>query len=266
MRHFILALLITLFALPATAQDTAADNATSGEQVVAGLSQNRVSINATFVGSHILIFGAVKRDAPAPLDTGDLGVVVVVEGPSHPITVRRKEKRYGIWINTDSVVIEAAPSFYDVATSGPLEQVISPDEDMRYHVTVPQEIRLASAQETGDIDKFVEAVIRIRTRQGLYKVEEGAVNLRDDTLFDTAVELPSNLTEGDYRARIYLTRGGKVISDYETVITVRKVGLERWIYTLAHEKPLVYGLLSLFIAIAAGWGASTFFRVVLRKT
>ncbi len=35
------------------------------ETIVAGLSQNRVSITAHFDGSEILIYGAVKREAPA---------------------------------------------------------------------------------------------------------------------------------------------------------------------------------------------------------
>ncbi|MGC1259467.1 MAG: TIGR02186 family protein, partial [Jannaschia helgolandensis] len=41
----------------------------------------------------------------------------------------------------------------------------------------------------------------------------------------------------------------------------QKVGLERWIYALANEEPILYGLLSLFIAIVAGWGASAVFRL-----
>ncbi len=49
---------------------------------------------------------------------------------------------------------------------------------------------------------------------------------------------------------------------HEKIIGVRKVGLERWIYTLAHEQPLIYGLLSLAIAIAAGWSASAVFRYI----
>ena len=249
----IFAALLMMIALPVQAQ----------EDVVAGLSQNRISINATFVGSEILIFGAVKRDAPAP-DTGDLAVIIVVEGPSGPITVRRKEKRYGIWINTQSVTVEAAPSFYAVATSAPMEQALAREEDLKYHITIPQEIRLAAGEE--DLAEFAEAVIRIRKDQGLYNINEGGVRLNQDTLFDTSVSLPSNLTEGDYRARIFLTRDGRVVANYDTAITVRKVGLERWIYTLAHEKPLVYGIMALVIAILAGWGASTFFQVVLRKT
>ena len=245
---------LMLIALPARAE----------EAVVAGLSQNRVAITATFVGSEILIFGAVKREEPIP-QTGPLSVVVVVEGPSHPITVRRKAKRYGIWVNTDAVEVDAAPSFYAVATSSPFDQAISAVEDLRHHISIPQSIRLVGETEASpDVENFAEAVIRIRTDSGLYRLEEESVTLSEETLFNTSVSLPSNLTEGTYHARIYLTRNGSVVSDYDTVIDVRKVGLERWIFNLAHERPLVYGLLSLFIAIVAGWSASAAFRVLLR--
>ena len=62
--------------------------------------------------------------------------------------------------------------------------------------------------------------------------------------------------------RIFLTRGGEVTAIYNDVIEVSKVGLERFIYNLAHEQPLIYGLLSLFIAISAGWMASAVFRFI----
>ena len=36
-------------------------------------------------------------------------VIVTVEGPSVPLTVRRKSRRAGIWINTDAVTIDTLP-------------------------------------------------------------------------------------------------------------------------------------------------------------
>ncbi|WP_298565607.1 TIGR02186 family protein [uncultured Aliiroseovarius sp.] len=235
------------------------------EKVVAGLSQNRVSITATFVGSEILIFGAVKRDKPPP--EGDpLQVIVVVEGPASPVTVRRKAKRFGIWVNTDAMELAAAPSFYAVATSAPLSQTVSILDDLRHLISVERSIRISDNPFTNEDPRdFSAALIRIRENNGLYTLMENTVNLREETLFDTRIALPANLTEGDYRTRIFLTRGGYVASQYETVINVQKVGLERWIFNLAHEQPLIYGLLSLVIAIAAGWGASAAFRLILRS-
>ncbi len=231
------------------------------EQVVAGLSTNRVAITANFVGSEILIFGAVKREEPIP--DGKLDVVVTVQGPSSPLTVRRKERRYGIWINVDQVGIDLAPSFYAVATTGPLTSILSATEDFRQKISIPLAIRSVGAPDTvQDAQTFSEALIRVRSGQGLYLLRENSVELAEDTLFRTRIALPANLTEGSYKTRIFLTRDGRVVDRLETQIVVRKEGLERFLFILAHKDPVIYGLLSLIIAIVAGWTASTIFRYI----
>ena len=58
------------------------------EKIVAGLSQNRVSITANFDGSEILIYGAIKRDEPAPT-TSRLEMIITVQGPNVPLVIRR---------------------------------------------------------------------------------------------------------------------------------------------------------------------------------
>ncbi|WP_425043284.1 TIGR02186 family protein [Primorskyibacter sp. S87] len=234
----------------------------SAEEVVLGLSDDRVDITTSFDGSEILIFGAVKREQPIPTEA-PLEVVITVAGPSEPVIVRRKENRFGIWVNTDAIEVDSAPSYYAVATTGPLDTVLSSTEDLRHKISIDRAIRSVGAPATvEDAAEFTEAVIRIRSNEDLYQMLEGQVALDQQTLFRTALKLPANLTEGDYATRIFLTRSGKIISQYETSIDVRKVGLERWLYSLSREKPMWYGLMSLAIAIAAGWGASAAFTVL----
>ncbi len=230
------------------------------EQIVAGLSQNRVSINADFDGSEILIYGAVKREAPAP--TGDpMEVIVTVEGPSTGLVIRRKEKVAAIWLNRASVNIDSAPSFYAVATTGPLGVILSNTEDQRHKITISRAIRAVGiASEAVNAAEFVDALQRIRLKEDIYRVDQGAVEFVEETLFRTDVALPSNLTEGDYLVRIFLLRGGRVVDDQERVIGVRKAGLERFLFNLAHEQPFVYAAISLFLAAFSGWAASAGFR------
>jgi uncharacterized protein (TIGR02186 family) len=113
-----------------------------------------------------------------------------------------------------------------------------------------------------DAPAFTDAVVRIRKSQDLYKRSENSVLVDQETLFRTSVDMPANLTEGDYFTRIFLTRDGQVVSEFETTIDVKKVGLERFLYNLSRQQPLIYGLLSLAIAILAGWLASSFFRMI----
>ncbi|WP_245626832.1 TIGR02186 family protein [Aestuariivita boseongensis] len=232
------------------------------EEVVLGLSRDKISITTRFEGSDILIFGAVKREEPIP-EGSELEVIVTVEGPSEPVMVRRKANRFGIWVNTDAVEVDAAPSFYAVASSGALGDVLKDIEDLRYKVSIPRAIRSVGAPMTiQDSESFTEALIRIRKANGLYQELDNTVAVDEQTLFRTSVRLPANLTEGDYRTRIFLLREGNVVADFDTTIDVRKVGLERWLFTLSRQQPLVYGLMSLAIAIAAGWGASAAFRML----
>ena len=234
------------------------------EQVVAGLSSDAVAITASFDGSDILIYGAVKRETPIP-PGASLEIIVTIEAPAQALTVWRKERRMGIWLNAESVEIGAAPGFYAVATSGPLDRILDPEWDSRYRISLPLALRAFGGKlNVEDAVPYTEALIRLREANGLYRLEEGSVKLVDQTLFRADISLPANLIEGDYKTRIFLLRDGEVVDVYRAPIEVRKVGLERWLYRLAFDQPLLYGLMSLAVAVAAGWGASAVFRKIRR--
>lgn len=246
------AILLLAMAWPAAANET----------IVAGLSQNRVSITADFDGSEILIYGAVRREEPVPTNA-PLHVVITVEGPTTAMTVRKKTRVAGIWINDESVQIGRAPSFYAVATTGFLREVLSETENLRHKITIPRAIRAVGiSDQAADAPGFVEALIRVQTANDSYRLSERSVQLTEQTLFRTDIVLPANLTEGPYRVRIFLTRNGAVVDHLERRINVRKEGLERFLFNLSREHSLVYGLLSLIIAVAAGYGASAAFRLL----
>lgn len=262
MRRLLLAL--CLIAAPALAQNapqTPPAEAPPAETIVAGLSQNRVSITADFTGSELLIYGAVKREAPAP--DGPLDVIITVEGPSAPLVIRRKERVAGIWINRDRARVDSAPSFYAVQTTRPLADILSDTEDLRHRISIPRAIRaIGLTSEVPDPESFIDSLIRLRQAADMYRQRDRQVQFSEGTLFRTDVVLPANLTEGDYKVRLFLLRDGRVIAEEDRIIDVRKEGLERILFNLSREQPLVYGLLALLLAGLMGWGASAAFRFV----
>jgi uncharacterized protein (TIGR02186 family) len=230
------------------------------EQIVSGLSTTRVSINASFDGTSILIYGAAMREEKPPV-WPLLQVIITVEGPMVPIVVRKKERVAGIWVNRGSMAVDGAPSFYAVMTTRALDEVLSLAEDAKYHVSIAREIgAVRLGVGAGSTAEYLAALQRIRGANRTYRLAPNAVLLLQQSLFRTEVALPANLIEGDYKVRIFLTRGGEVVDLQESTITVGKDGLERFLFRLAQEQPLLYGLISLLMAVVAGWGASEVFK------
>lgn len=256
---FALALFICPASLPAQEQDVT--DTPAPETVVAGLSQETIGINANFDGSAIMIYGAVKRIAPIP--DSQLGVIVTLEGPSAPVMIRKKSRQMGIWINTESVGIAAVPSYYAVASSAPLSEILTEREDQQERISPKFALRAFSGPlEVEDARPFTEALLRIREAEGQFSIVDSGVQVQQDTLFRVDFDLPANLTEGDYKARVFLLRNGEVIDRHRAAIYVRKVGLERWLYSASREQPWLYGLMALVLAAFSGWLASQVFRLI----
>ncbi len=229
-----------------------------GEEIVSGVSQSGVSITTNFDGASILVYGAALRDRPAP--TWPLmEVIITVEGPATPLMIRKKDYVAGIWLNRGSVKITAAPSFYAVASTKAVADILLPSEDAKYHITIPQTIDTAAAP-SADQTPYIEALQRIRQASGSFVLAPESVLLLRQALFRTDISLPANLVEGPYKVRIFLTRGGAVTDMQESQIDVQKAGVERTLYRLAMEQPLIYGVLSLLMAMVAGWGAQELFK------
>jgi uncharacterized protein (TIGR02186 family) len=241
-----------------------AGQAAAQESVVTGLSTDNIALTANFDGSELFVFGAIRRDGPAAPDATPLDIIITIKGPERPLTVRRKERRFGIWVNTESVRVRQTPSFYAIATTRPMKDLLTQTERLRWGIGMDQAVRRVGGADIADVADFTAAVVRIKEANGTYAQLDDSVVVTEDTLFQTRFELPANLVEGDYSAQFFLVRDRAVISSGKTTIRVEKTGVERWLYNLSRDEPLLYGLGSVMVALAAGWLAAEAFRLARR--
>lgn len=236
----LLLLLLALFAC----------GAARAEPILADLSIRAIDINATFRGTQILLFGA--RSEP-----GD--IVVVVRGPERDYVVRKKERVAGVWVNYASEKFAEVPSFYAVASSTSLDEIINPSLLKAYDIG---EAFTDPSRYDGPLAKreFWGALVQDHQRHALYPAEVQPIYFWGESLFRTALNFPKNIPEGTYKAEIYLLRDGELVALQSTPIVVEKVGFEAHMHQLAHTWPLVYGLLCVVLAGGAGYAASRFFR------
>lgn len=222
--------------------------------VVADLSKYVISIDSGFTGTDVLLYGAVEEE-------GDL--VVVVRGPAERVSVRRKDRVAGIWMNLDDVLFEDAPSFYLVASSRPLDEIAQKNFRELHQIGLDAlQLTTAAARPDEEIAPFREALIRNRKRDGLYIDSIGEMKFLSNRLFSISVRFPANVPEGSYRAEVFLIRDGKMISAETTPLYINKSGFLWQINYYAHNRPEIYGIMAILVALFAGWIAAVAFRKV----
>lgn len=239
--------------------------------ISAALTDANIQVKSNFRGARIVLYGAVFDAAARPSD-----VVVLVRGPEQPVRITRKVQVAGLWINSRPVVFRGAPGFYRAASNRPLADIANFGTLRRLgagidHLTfaAPAEQRVETRygvrdvvvnQLGADYYDWKSAVVRLKEAAGLYREDEHGVRFVDRGLFRAEIALPAGAPTGVYRADIILFQNGKPVAQRTRTLTVQKVGAERALYVLAHDRPWSYGLASMAFALAVGWAASAAFR------
>ena len=223
-----------------------------GQALVADLTNHLIAITTGFTGASVVLFGAI--DGP-----GD--VAVVVQGPDREITVRRKRRIAGIWVNSREVMFANVPSFYFVAASRPLEEIISPATAAFYRLGVTNlEMKPEEMIPTQIVDEFVTALVRTQQRARLFPAAVSKVNFIGERLFRTTIDYPANVPTGTYLVQVFLVRDKDIVGGQTTPLVVSKVGLDADVFGFAGRQPALYGAIAVLTAMVAGWLASLPFR------
>jgi uncharacterized protein (TIGR02186 family) len=224
------------------------------QALVADLSHHLIAITTAFVGTNVVLFGVAE---------GGGDIVVTVHGPRQDQVVRRKSRVAGIWVNRESLAFRRVPSYYAVASTGPLEQIARPDVLMRLEMGTEQ-LRLEPIDATGleinEIAAFQDALIRRKQDQGLYSRTPGHINFIGDELFRTTLVFPANVPPGIYQVQVFEFQDGFAADAQRSTLVVSKVGLEADLFDFAHQRAPLYGVAAIALAILAGWLASVIFR------
>lgn len=227
----------------------------SANTLVADLSLEEVAITTDFNGESLLLFGAV--------DNGhDDDIIVEFKGPVLKIASRKKEQVSGIWVNRQTVNWRNAPSFYHLFSTRPIDDILSADRQSALSIgyrNLGLRPNMAEPPKDG-LGQWIEALNRNMVERGLWDQHDGGVTINRGVLFRAPVTLPANILPGDYDVRVLHIRGGQLIAEDRTSIQVAKRGAGAFIYRVAHDYSVFYGLFAIAFAVAAGWLAAAAFR------
>ena len=234
--------------------------AQAGPRLVPDISARSIEIRYSFTGAQLLLFGAILypggRMPRRPAD-----VIVVLKGPAEPILLREKQKIAGIWMNADSNRFRSAPSFYAVASSAPVRQLVDERTAAIYELGL-QDLQLSPGG--GALPekerRFEAGLLDLRKRNGLYAEHPHGVEISEGVLYRARISIPSQVPVGTYTAETFLVDDGKVIAAATKEIEIGKSGFERYVALAARRHGFVYGLAAVLLSLGLGWAAALAFR------
>jgi len=228
--------------------------------LVPDISARKVEIRYSFTGAQLLLFGAIiYPGGRAPTRPAD--VVVVLRGPVQPILVREKQRILHIWMNADSDRFRSAPSFYSVASSRPVSELVDERTAAIYEMGLHNlQLSPGGGALPEKERRFEAGLLDLRRRHGLSAENPRGVEISGGVLYRATIAIPSQVPVGTYTAETFLVDRGKVIAAATRDIQIDKSGFERFVALAARRHEGLYGLAAVLMSLVMGWAAAAFFR------
>ncbi|HEV2865729.1 MAG TPA: TIGR02186 family protein [Allosphingosinicella sp.] len=246
------ALVLALFAPAILAQ--------SEPRLVPDVSDRNIEIHYSFAGAELLLFGAIVYPGGRPPE-GRTDVAVVLKGPLERIVLREKQKVAGIWMNVGRVRFRSAPSYYAVASSRPLAQLIDERTAAIYELGLDNlQLSPGGGARPEVLRRFEHGLLDLKIRSGLYAEYPRGVEISEGVLYRARIAIPARVPVGTYTAETFLIRNGRVIAGAAREIRIEKLGFEGFVAEAAERWSLAYGIAAVAVSLLLGWGASAAFR------
>jgi uncharacterized protein (TIGR02186 family) len=207
--------------------------------LVPDISARQVQIRYSFNGAQLLLFGAVVYPGGRPPDR-QVDIAVVLRGPVQPILVREKEKIAGIWMNADQNRFRSAPSYYAVASSRPIADLVDERTAAIYELGLHNlQLSPGGGALPEKERRFEIGLLDLRSRQGLYSESPHGVEISGGVLYRAVITIPSQVPVGTYTAETFLIDRRKVIAAATRDIQINKSGFERYVALAARRHRLL---------------------------
>ena len=221
-------------------------------------NHDHITIDFFYHGSSVSARGLVEPGAD---------VVIKIAGPDGKETLKQKGKTAGVlWMNVGTLHFEKTPNLYEIYSTRPIEQILTPEEAEREVIgygALSKHLELEPVTSPADREKWVGEFIKFKEDSMLYSSSTGQIATEPKAgkrAYYIKTDWPFQAPPGDYTVTAYAVRDGKVIEKIVKPIDVKQVGIVRTLSTMAKNNGALYGLLSIAMALGAGFGVGLVFR------
>jgi len=216
------------------------------------VANENIGVTVGFTGSSVELFGD-KRNK-------DADMAIIVEGPRKDITIWKKARVMGTWVNRYYMTFTDMPVYYQYATTITGELDDNLDLIMRHngigHEALFASMDIKKSKSIDDTAPFKKTLLEKKSERGIYFKDPAEIKFINDYFFRVRFDIPASAQTGEYKIRSYLIEDGKVTEQRVETLLVKQVGMNAFIYQMAKQHSLVYAIICILLALFCGWFAS----------
>ena len=224
------------------------------EPLLMELANTTIKISTFYNGTTLEVTGSIPEDTD---------VVLQVSGSKKDVHLKEKGKVAGfLWMNKTDVSLENIPAVYMVYTpSGPTANFMNQRIGVGYKALLG-DIAISPASE--DKDFIFGEYVKLAEESGVYAIHEAAVTYGEPNNgvkgFSATLIIPSKMSAGTYTVEAIAVKNGVATNKTHENLTLELSGLPAYISSMAYGRPLLFGFMAVFIAIATGMIIGVIFR------
>jgi uncharacterized protein (TIGR02186 family) len=226
--------------------------------LTAKTNHDRIKIDFFYHGSALNI-GGVSNPADADL-------IIKITSPEGLQRLRKKVKAAGLfWMNGGELKFEQSPSLYFIYSTRKLDDILSKEEMDKYVIgysALNGHMEITPVANEDEKTKFFNELVKLKESSHLYSISSQKISTTvKDGKEDYSIELnwPYQAPPDNYLVTVYAVKDKKVIEKAEANLLVEQVGLVKALYDMAHNNGALYGILSIFAALVAGFIVAVIF-------
>jgi uncharacterized protein (TIGR02186 family) len=231
------------------------------QKVLTAASKNLIEIGVSYRGDQVHFFGV------NPVPGTDLVIKLTAE-KDEDIKLSVKGKVGPFWMTVKQYDVTGAPFMYKIHTGKPLNQIVSKETaeelELGYEaIRHKMKMHLARGEAApDDAEKVFKGMIKIKEEANLYNIVEDPKRLEvaEGRLFKHYFRFPPAATEGRYLVESFCFDQGQLVGYGKDVVVIKKVGLEHWFTFTSQKHPIIFGIIAVVVAMAAGLGVGLIFR------
>ncbi len=216
----------------------------------------KIPITLGYHGTKVTIQG---KDLHAP------DVIVQIHSDIGEEHLKYIGKASGIfWMKLGNMIFENVPAVYLVYSNRNIHEILPSQKCEELSIgfdSLKKKAKIRSSLKDLDREKWLAEFLKFKQKEHLYREQPGIVKVdQANGAYSVEIDWPFEAPPGEYFVEVFAVQNGEVVDKAESKIKVERVGIEKQLSHMAFERPALYGIIAIIVAIVAGFGVGMVFK------